>query len=133
MNPFKRIRQTLYKIHPLPYRIKPITPNEAHMDRKLFLETLDTLKLIEDRRDFLQDEIGMDVTVYEDKFFIVIENLLKLHFNKSQLAIIKLFLYELQPEEDWDGTITIQQDSSEKSVKFKTSADVWNIIKDLKK
>lgn len=133
MDPFKKIRQTLHSIHPLSYRIKVIEPDKAYMDKKFFIEAIETLKAIEDRRDFMQDEIGMDMTIYEDKFFVVIENLLKLHFNADQLTIIKLFLYELHPEEDWDGTITIEQDNTEKAVKFKTASDVWNVVTSLKK
>lgn len=98
------------------------------MEKKLFVEILSQLKKIEDRRDFLQDEIGMDMTVYEDQFFSVIENLMKLHFNKEQLALIQMYLYQLTPDKDWDGTITIEKDKVEKTVPFQSPIDVWEVI-----
>lgn len=128
IDPKKKLRETLFSIHKLSYRIKVTEPPKDLMDKKLFIEIIDTLKKIEDRKDFLQDEIGMDMTVYEDQFFLVIENLIKLHFNQEQQALIRLYLYELRVEEDWDGTITIEQDNNEKIVQFKTAADLWKII-----
>ena len=102
------------------------------MDKKLFIDVIEGLKKIEDRRDFMQDEIGMDMTMYEDQFFVVIENLLKLHFNKEQLAIIQLYLYQLVPDKDWDGTITITKDGkNEEVVQFREATDVWNVINQL--
>ena len=128
IDPKKKLRETLFSIHKLSYRIKVTEPPKDLMDKKLFIEIIDTLKKIEDRKDFLQDEIGMDMTVYEDQFFLVIENLIKLHFNQEQQALIRLYLYELRVEEDWDGTITIEQNNNEKVVEFKTAADLWKII-----
>jgi hypothetical protein len=60
------------------------------MNKKLFIETLSIMREIEDRRDFMEEEIGMDPTVYEEKFIQVIENLFKMIFNKHQLTLINL-------------------------------------------
>ena len=129
IEPKKRIRQTLFSIHPLSYRIKEKSPDQDTMNKKLFIQIIDQLKKIDDRRDFMQDEIGMDMTVYEDQFFQVIENLMKMAFNKEQLAFIRLYLYELHPDKEWDGTITIEQDKKTTVVNFKTPSDVWNVVK----
>lgn len=128
IEPKKRLRQVLFSLHPLSYRIKTNYPSKEYMDKKLFIEILESLKRIEDRRDFMQEEIGMDMTAYEDQFFHVIENLMKLHFKKEQLALIQLYLYQLVPDKEWDGTITIEQGKKEKTVNFKTPTDVWEVI-----
>jgi len=128
IDPKKKLRETLFSIHKLSYRIKVTEPPKDLMEKKLFIEIMETLRKIEDRRDFMQEEIGMDMTLYEDQFFLVIENLLKLHFSKEQLALIQLYLYQLTPDKDWDGTITIERDKKEQVVEFKTPADVWKII-----
>ena len=133
IDPKKKLRQVLFTLHPLSYRIKITEPPKELMDKKLFVEIIESLKKIEDRRDFMQEEIGMDMTAYEDQFFHVIENLMKLHFNKEQLAIIQLYLYQLVPDKDWDGTITIEQNKKEKVVPFKEPLDVWNVVTSLQK
>jgi hypothetical protein len=131
IEPKKKLRQVLFSIHPLSYRIKITEPPKELMDKKLFIEIIESLKKIEDRRDFMQEEIGMDMTAYEDQFFHVIENLMKLHFNKEQLALIQLYLYQLTPDKEWDGTITIEKGKTEQVVNFKTASDVWQIISTL--
>ena len=128
IDPKKRIRQTLFSIHPLSYRIKAKQPDKETMNKKLFIEVLKQMRQIEERRDFMQDEIGMDMTAYEDQFFQVIENLMKMHFSKEQLALIQMYLYQLVPDKEWDGTITIEKDKKEQVVPFKKPEDVWNII-----
>ena len=128
IDPKKRIRQTLFSIHPLSYRIKVKSPDKQTMDKKLFIEVLKQLRQIEERRDFMESEIGMDMTAYEDQFFSVIENLMKMHFKKEQLALIQMYLYQLVPDKEWDGTITIEKNKKEETVPFKQPEDVWNVI-----
>lgn len=126
------IRKILKSRLDIDYRIKEKEPDRDHMNKKLFIEVIEQLKKIEERRDFLADEIGMDMTLYEDQFFNVIENLFKLCFNKSQIAMIQMYLYQLIPDEDWDGTIKIETEKEEKVVAFKSAKDVWEVIKFLK-
>ena len=126
--PIKRIRQTLFSIHPLSYRIKRITIDKPTMEKVLFKKILAQLKKIDERRDFMHSEIGMDMTQYEDQFFDVIENLMKMHFNKHQLGLIQTYLYQLIPDKDWDGTITLEKNKKEIVHPFKTPEDVWEVI-----
>lgn len=128
IDPKKRIRQKLFSIHPLSYRIKIKALAKESMDKKLFVEVIQMMRTIEERRDFMQAEIGMDMTAYEDQFFNVIENLMKMHFNKEQLALIQMYLYQLVPDKEWDGTITIEKNETEKIVPFKTAIDVWDVV-----
>ena len=128
IEPRKRIRQVLFSIHPLSYRIKSKGLDKDTMNKKLFFAVIQQLRKIEDRRDFMQEEIGIDMTTYEDQFFNVIENLMKMHFNKEQLALIQMYLYQLVPDKEWDGTITITKDNKDKIVPFKKLEDVWDVI-----
>lgn len=125
----KIVRQTLVKVLPLSFTIKNKDIDREIMDKRIFIEIMNSLRKIEDRRDFMEAEIGMDMTAYEDEFFQVIENLFKLSFSKPQLALIQMYLYQLVPDKDWDGTITIEINKEEKSVNFKTPEDVWAVIK----
>ena len=128
IDPKKKLRQVLFSIHPLSYRIKVTEPDKDTMDKKLFIQVMKQLKQIEERRDFMAEEIGMDMTAYEDQFFGVIENLMKMHFNKEQLALIQMYLYQLVPDKDWNGTITIEKGKEEVEVPFKQPEDVWNVV-----
>ena len=104
------------------------------MDKKLFIEIVAQLKKIDERRDFMHEEIGMDMTQYEDQFFAVIENLMKMTFNKHQLGLIQTYLYTLLPDKSWDGKITVEvgANKEEKVLNFKTAEDVWTVIQRFK-
>ncbi len=130
LDPRKKLREVLFSIHPLSYRIRQLGLDKETMNKKLFVEILKQLRKIEDRRDFMAEEIGMDMTTYEDQFFRVIEDLMKMCFNKEQLALIQMYLYQLVPDKEWDGTITVSNNKSKKDevVPFKTPNDVWNVI-----
>ena len=130
LDPRKKLREVLFSIHRLSYRIRQTGLDKETMDKKLFVEILKQLRKIEDRRDFMAEEIGMDMTTYEDQFFRVIEDLMKMCFNKEQLALIQMYLYQLVPDKEWDGTITVANNKSKKeeTVTFKTPNDVWNVI-----
>ena len=132
-DPKKRIRHTLHSIYQLGYRIKLRTPSKEVMEKTIFIQVIRQLKTIEERKDFMAEEIGMDMTAYEDQFFEVIEDLFKMTFNKEQLALIQLYLYQLMPDKEWDGTITIEnKNKEEKEVDFKSPTDVWKVINSIK-
>lgn len=123
-----KVREVLTSIYPLSYRIKEKSLDRETMNRRLFIQILTQLKEIEDKSDFLIGEIGVDLTTYEDSFYSVIENLMKMCFSKQQLTFIQLYLNDLSLDPDWDGTITVTEGTKEKVVNFETPADVWNVI-----
>tara|TARA_R110002167_G_scaffold299457_5_gene503820 strand:+ start:427 stop:828 length:402 start_codon:yes stop_codon:yes gene_type:complete len=127
-----KIRKVLKENINISYRISATELSTKDMNKKLFKEVLTELRKIDERRDFMIDEIGMDMTLYEDQFFSVIENLFKLAFNKEQLALIQMYLYQLVPDKEWDGTIIIEKNKKEATVDFKTPEDVWNVIAELR-
>lgn len=123
-----KIRRILNEQYDFRVRISSKEIDRSVMQKQLFIGVLDQLKKIEDRKDFMLSEIGMDMTTYEDQFFSVIEDLMKIHFNKEQLALIQMYLYQLVPDKEWDGNITIQKNKKEEVVAFKNPDDVWNVI-----
>jgi hypothetical protein len=130
VKPIKKIREVLFSLHPLSYRIRTKGLDKESMNKKLFTGVIKQLKKIEDRRDFMAEEIGMDMTTYEDQFFNVIEDLMKMSFNKTQLGLIQTYLYTLSPDKSWDGTIVVEvgEAKEEKVVNFKTPEDVWKVV-----
>lgn len=113
-------------------RIKERDMARDIMEKKLFIESIILLREIEDRRDFMEEEIGMDMSMYEEKFLQIIENLFRVHFTKEQFALIQYYLYKVPTIEDWDGLIDITDGKEMITVKFETPDQVWNVINSLK-
>jgi len=130
IKPNKNIREVLFSIIPASYRIKKVPMSTELSDRKLFVETIKVLKKIEDRKDFMLSEIGMDVTAYEDMFFRVIENLFKIAFSKQQTQLIQDYLYDLSPDREWHGYVKIKIDNKEERMfDIKTPEKLWSVLK----
>ena len=134
MKPKEILRRILKDQLPLKYRIKEVPRNKEAMNRELFIEVVKLLKEIDDRTDFVASEIGMDITAYEDKFFRVIENLLRMTFNKEQVFLIQLYLNEIpyNDQEEWDGQISVTVGKKEQKIAFRTPEDVWEAIQKFK-
>ena len=124
-----KVRKVLKNVLNLKFNIKPLTPSQEQIDKKLFIDILKTMKEIQDRSYFLESEIGIATVGYEDKFYRVIESLFKLHFNKEQLSLIQLYLYELSPDKTWDGMLDLDlKEKGTQTVKFKEPVDVWEVL-----
>ena len=103
------------------------------VEKKFFIESIVLLREIEDRRDFMEEEIGMDMSIYEEKFLQIIENLFKIHFSKEQFTLIQYYLYKVPDIEDWDGKIDITDGKEMITVDFETPEQVWTVICSLNK
>lgn len=128
------LRQVLKDVIPLKYRIKEVPRNKEAMTKELFIEIVKLLKEIDDRTNFVASEIGMDTTQYEDKFFRVIENLMRIAFNREQVFLIELYLNEIDynDKEEWDGNISVTVEKKEQKIAFRTPEDVWEAIQKFK-
>jgi hypothetical protein len=130
----KDIHKVLKNSLNLTFSIKALSPSPEQIEKGLFVEALKTMIEIQDRTEFMMQELGIDAIAYEDKYFRVIENLFKMHFNQQQLSLIQMYLYELVIDKSWDGMIELdlQKGEEPKLVKFKEPKDVWDIINLLK-
>jgi len=110
---------------------KGITGNS--MEKKLFIDSILLLREIEDRKDFMESELGVDMSVYEEKFLQVIENLFRINYNKEQLDLIQYYLYQIPLVDEYDGKIDLSDGKNVVTVKFETPEDVYNVVTSLKK
>lgn len=132
------MKQQLTNLLELYLRAKPRViqrqPSKNIMEKELFIEAITLLQEIEDRRDFLEEEMGMDMTSYEEKFIQVIENLFNINYSPEQVAIIQYYIYEYPLEDVKEGKVELKVNSKKsKVVDFKTPEDVWNVIQSLGK
>jgi hypothetical protein len=102
------------------------------IEKKLFIENIILLREIEDRRDFMEEEIGVDMSIYEEKFLQIIENLFKIHFSKEQFTLIQYYIYQVPTIDNWDGKIDLSDGKKMITVDFETPEQVWNVITSLK-
>lgn len=125
----RAIRKTLKNSLNLRFTLKTLQPTKEQIEKGLFIESIETMIAIQDRTEFMLTELGIDSIAYEDKYYKVIENLFRLCFNKEQLSLIQLYLYELVPDKQWNGQIELERKGKPvEIVDFKSPKQVWDVI-----
>jgi hypothetical protein len=120
------------------YQVKELGLPKKGMDRLLFIKNIELLQKLENKRTVLEESVGIDMSMYDDDFYQVIENMYRMVFNDDQIELIKCYLYELLPDPDYDGKIDMDWDvypqspnTGQQQVTFASASDVWFIIQQL--
>ena len=127
-----RIKKTLYNLYSVPFSLKQTELDNSNLNLNLFLEVISSLQAIEQRRMYLAENVGIDITGLEDVYFQVIENLLNLTFNKDQLTLLHKYLYELSTDNEWDGYVQLKVGKTNKKVLIKTPRQLWDTLQLIK-
>ena len=127
-----RIKKTLYNLYSVPFSLKQTELDNSNLNLNLFLEVISSLQAIEQRRMYLAESVGIDITGLEDVYFQVIENLLNLTFNKNQLTLLHKYLYELSTDNEWDGYVQLKVGKTKKKVLIKTPRQLWDTLQLIK-
>lgn len=129
----KGIRQIVNNYLQIKVTLRESSMTQDNLDKKLFIDSLNLLREIDDRRDFMEEELGVDLSVYEEKFLQVIENLFRMHFSKEQLSLIQHYVYVIPTLQNWDGKVDMTDGKEIITVDFETPEQVWNVITSIKK
>jgi len=108
--------------------LKPKRKTEEDIQREKFEKVILTLEEIETRAIILGNDLGLDLSTYDEKFYQVIDGLLGLHFGKEANEVIFFYLYErLNP----DGSMNSLIDKNDNRVELNSPSDLWEIVKQI--
>lgn len=130
----EQIRKILKSLADVKYIIRSnnSTKNRYNMNREVFIKVVDLLKQVDDRGERLSRDLGIDLAMYEDKHFEIIETLLEVIFNQEQIDLIHDYLYKYPFEDEWDGTIEVVVKKKPLRLPFKTPEEVWEVVNRVK-
>ncbi len=99
---------------------------EDSAQRERFVKIIQSLEEIEVRGMILGNELQLDFTSYDEKFYSVIDNLFYLHFGKEACELIFFYIYErLNP----DGTANDVEDLEGNVIPLSSPEDLWELVK----
>jgi hypothetical protein len=99
---------------------------EDDQQREKFIKIIQTLEEIEVRGMILGNDLALDFSSYDEKFYSVIDNLFYLHFGKEACELIFFYIYErLNP----DGTADEVIDLEGNTIPLNSPEDLWELIK----
>ena len=100
--------------------------SEDDNQREKFEKIIRTLEEIEVRGIILGSDLQLDFRSYDEKFYIIIDYILELHFGKEGYELISFYLYErINP----DGSVNELMDENDNIVPLNTPADLWELLK----
>ena len=114
----------------LKLQVKENKKNIENKHKKFFLSTLNTLISIQERTDKIFTEYGLNLIMYEDLYFTVIEDLVYEHYG-NQIAEV-MFWYVNGAKIQTDEEQFIEDKDTGKKYKVKTPLQVYNVCKKLK-
>ena len=114
----------------LKLQVKENKKNIENKHKKFFLSTLNTLISIQERTDKIFTEYGLNLIMYEDLYFTVIEDLVYEHYG-DQIAEV-MFWYVNGAKIQSNEEQFIEDKDTGAKYKVKTPLQVYNVCKKLK-
>ena len=114
----------------LKLQVKENKKNIENKHKKFFLSTLNTLISIQERTDKIFTEYGLNLIMYEDLYFTVIEDLVYEHYG-DQIAEV-MFWYVNGAKIQSNEEQFIEDKDTGVKYKVKTPLQVYNVCKKLK-
>ena len=122
----KKIQKSINDILGVESGLAKKRPSILDKKRELFNKLLVGLTHINSRSIGLKHDYKIDFIEYDDMFFVVIDSLMKLHFNKDQRSIIEWFAYEkFLPSGDM---LVLNDAESGDEIPTDTPDDIWELI-----
>jgi hypothetical protein len=99
---------------------------EDDQARERFIKIIQTLEEIEVRGMILGNDLALDFTSYDEKFYFVIDALFSIAFSKEACELIFFYIYErLNP----DGTANDVEDLEGNVIPLSSPEDLWELVK----
>jgi len=120
------IKKSIDEISGVDTFLKRKKKTEDSAQRERFVKIIQSLEEIEVRGMILGNELQLDFTSYDEKFYSVIDNLFYLHFGKEACELIFFYIYErLNP----DGTANDVEDLEGNVIPLSSPEDLWELVK----
>jgi hypothetical protein len=107
-------------------KVKITIPNEPENEKDQLKFIVEMLQSIVERDFKLAELINVEFTSYNEPFFIIIENLIALHYGDDVADMLMFYIYGNKDENGND--IPYNEDEEGNPIYIKTFDDLWNAI-----
>ena len=122
----KKIQKSIKDILGVESNLSKKRPSVKSKIKEHFKAIITGLAHLNSRSIGLKHDYKIDFIEYDDMFFVVIDSLMKLHFNKDQRSIIEWFAYEkFLPSGDM---LVLNDAESGDEIPTDTPDDIWELI-----
>ncbi len=126
----ERIEKALLTISGAKVKVEETKKSKENKHKKFFVKTLNTLVSLQERSDTLFVQYGVNIIMYEDLYFQVIEDLVYEHFGPAVSEVMFWWVSEVKDPKKKE--YYIQDEKFDKKYIVKTPIQVYNTLKKLK-
>jgi len=107
-------------------KIKITVPNEPENEKDQLKFIVEMLQSVIERDFKLAELVNVEFTSYNEPFFLIIENLIALHYGDEATDALMFFIYG--NKDDNGNDVPYNEDEEGNPIYIKTFEDLWNII-----
>jgi hypothetical protein len=107
-------------------KVKITIPNEPENEKDQLKFIVEMLQSIVERDFKLAELVSVEFTSYNEPFFIIIENLIALHYGDDVADMLMFYVYGNKDENGND--VPYNEDEEGNPIYIKTFDDLWNAI-----
>jgi hypothetical protein len=124
-----KVKSTIETLIGASTTLKRRRKTEEDFNKEKFEIIIRTLEEVEVRSTLLEEDFNLGLQKYDDKFYIIIDNLLELYLGKEVMELVDFYLFGRINN---DGTANEILDSQGNAVPLNNPSDLWDIIQFIK-
>jgi hypothetical protein len=120
-----KVKSTIESIIGVDTTLKRRKKTENDLNKEKFETIIRTLEEVEVRSALLEQDFNLGLQKYDDKFYVIIDNLLELFMGNEAINLIDFYLFGRINE---DGTTNNLLDSNGDIIPLNSPGDLWDVI-----
>ena len=126
----KKIKSYIEDILGTKSNLRDKLPSKKSLEKKVFCEILQNLQFVNGRTMGMKHDYKVNMMDYDDPFYVIIENMFKLHYTQEQRNVINWWLYDkFLPSGE---TLMLTHKETEEVIPSETPEDIWELIQEQK-
>jgi len=126
----ERIRKSLLELGGVNIQVKESKKSKENKRKKLFINIIEDLKYVLNRSNNLDREYGINLLMYENKYFKIREEIIIEHWGNSVAEVVFWWVYEVENPKN-NNYYLFDKETGIKII-VKTPAQLYNVTKKLK-
>ena len=126
----EKIRKSLLEFGGINIQVKESKKSLENKRKRLFINLIEDLKYVLNRSDNLDREYGINLLMFEDRYYKIIEEILIEHWGSLVAEVIFWWIYDVDdPKKD---NYYLFEKETERKIIVKTPTQLYNAVKKFK-
>jgi hypothetical protein len=126
----EKIRKSLLELGGINLQVKESKKSKENKRKKLFINLIEDLKYVLNRSNTLDREYGINLLIFEDRYFKIVEEILIEHWGELVAEVVFWWIYDVKDPKE-SNYYLFEKETNKKYI-VKTPTQLYNLLKKLK-